>query len=70
MLELNPDVKVIISSGHSEEYAGKGILSKVKGQVKIGKFSTNSQISVRFIRFVNSLKKNLVKFIFVHILSF
>lgn len=34
MLEINPDVKVIISSGHSDEYAREGILSQAKGYVK------------------------------------
>ena len=34
MLEINPKVKVIISTGHSEEDSCKGILSLVKGYVK------------------------------------
>jgi nitrogen-specific signal transduction histidine kinase/CheY-like chemotaxis protein len=33
MLKINPDVKVIISSGHSQEDTRKGIFSKVKGYV-------------------------------------
>ena len=33
MLNINPDVKVIISSGHSEEETYKGILLAVKGRV-------------------------------------
>ncbi|MCP4726817.1 MAG: PAS domain S-box protein [bacterium] len=33
MLEINPDIKVIISSGHSEEFAREGILSKAKGNI-------------------------------------
>ena len=34
MLEISPDVKIIISSGHSEKYAREGILSLAKGYVK------------------------------------
>jgi len=34
MLEINPDVKVIISSGHSEEDAREGLLSRAKGHIK------------------------------------
>ncbi|MCP4725358.1 MAG: PAS domain S-box protein, partial [bacterium] len=33
MLEINPDVKVIISSGHGEEYSKKGILAEAKGNL-------------------------------------
>ena len=33
MLKINPDVKVIISSGHSQEDSRKGILSKAKSYV-------------------------------------
>ena len=34
MLEINPDVKVIISSGHSEEDIQEEVLTKAKGYVK------------------------------------
>ncbi|MCP4723598.1 MAG: PAS domain S-box protein, partial [bacterium] len=33
MLDINPDVKVIISSGHGDEYSKKGILAEAKGNV-------------------------------------
>ncbi|MFC1553677.1 PAS domain S-box protein [candidate division KSB1 bacterium] len=33
MLDINPDVKVIISSGHSDEYTKEGILAEAKSQV-------------------------------------
>ncbi|MFC1556020.1 PAS domain S-box protein [candidate division KSB1 bacterium] len=31
--EINPDVKVIISSGHGDEYTKDGVLSKAKGNI-------------------------------------
>ena len=33
LLEENSEVKVIVSSGHSEEYAAEGILTKAKGNI-------------------------------------
>ncbi|MCP3683832.1 MAG: PAS domain S-box protein [bacterium] len=33
LLEISPDVKVIISSGHGDEYSKKGILAKAKGNL-------------------------------------
>jgi len=33
MLKIDPDVRVIISSGHSQEDSRKGILSKAKSYV-------------------------------------
>ncbi len=33
LLDINPDVKVIISSGHGDEYSKKGILAKAKGNI-------------------------------------
>ncbi|MCP4726542.1 MAG: PAS domain S-box protein, partial [bacterium] len=33
MLDINPDVKVIISSGHGDEYSKKGILAQAKGNI-------------------------------------
>ena len=34
ILEIKPDAKVIISTGHSDEEARQGILSEAKGFVK------------------------------------
>ena len=47
MLEINPDVKVIISSGHSDEYAREGVLSKAKGHIKKPYKLTNLAQTVR-----------------------
>lgn len=33
MIEINPGIRVLISSGHGDEYTKEGIFSKVKGNI-------------------------------------
>ncbi len=49
MLKIDPDVRVIISSGHSQEDSRKGILSKAKSYVSKPYKTTDLVQTVRIV---------------------